>query len=41
MKNTISEIINSVFKLFKVQNNKIMFECGRGMVDGSPKAIYD
>lgn len=41
MKNTISKIINIIFKNFKVQNNKIIFESGRGLVDGNVKAVYD
>lgn len=41
MKNTISKLINIIFKKFKVKNNKIIFESGRGLVDGNVKAVYD
>lgn len=41
MKNIFSKIINIIFKNFKVQNNKIIFESGRGLVDGNVKAVYD
>lgn len=41
MKKLLKCIINLFFKIFKIKNNKILFECGRGMIDGSPKALYD
>ena len=41
MKQVISKIINLIFKNFKVQKNKIIFESGRGLVDGNVKAVYD
>lgn len=41
MKKIITKFINIFFNLFRVNKNKILFECGRGMVDGSPRAIYN
>ena len=41
MKNIIKRIINFLFMIFKIDEKRILFECGRGMIDGSPKAIYD
>lgn len=40
MKKLISTIINWFFHFFKIQD-KIVFECGRGLIDGNPKAIYE
>lgn len=40
MKKILCFILNNFFGLFKIQN-KIVFETGRGMVDGNPKAVYD
>ena len=37
----IIKFINFVFSLFKVHDNKIIFETGRDLIDGNPKAIYD
>lgn len=39
MKKILSIILNYLFKLFPIKN-KIIFESGRGLIDGSPKAIY-
>ena len=41
MKAVVKKILNIIFKIFKVKDNKILFQCGRGMIDGSPKAIYN
>lgn len=41
MKKIISCFLNSIFSLFKINNKKIIFQTGRGMIDGNPKAIYD
>lgn len=41
MKKIIIKLINIFFHLFKVNKRKILFECGRGMIDGSPRAIYN
>ena len=40
MKKIISFFLNGFFKLFKIQK-KIVFETGRGLIDGNPKAVYD
>ena len=40
MKSFISKILNTFLRLFKIQN-KIVFESGRGLVDGNPKAVYE
>ena len=37
----ISFVLNLIFKIFKVQDNKIVFESGRDLIDGNAKAIYD
>ena len=41
MKKVLSKIINIIFKIFKIDNKKIIFQSGRGMIDGNPKALYD
>lgn len=41
MKKMISKIINSIFKLFKIDNKKIVFQSGRGMIDGNPRALFE
>lgn len=40
IKEILSFILNILFKPFPIKN-KIVFECGRGLIDGNPKAIYD
>jgi len=40
MKETIKKILNFIFKFFKVDNNKILFQSGRKLIDGNPKALY-
>lgn len=41
MKKVIEKVINIFFHIFKIQNNKILFECGRDKVDDNPLAIYE
>ena len=41
MKSFIKKIVNNFFKLFKIKENKIVFESGRNLVDGNCKAVYD
>jgi len=41
MKHIIELLVNCIFRLFKINKNKIVFEAGRGMVDGNVKAVYD
>lgn len=41
MKKIISIILNFIFKHFKIKNNKIVFEAGRDLIDGNPKAVYE
>lgn len=41
IKSLISQFINFIFSPFKIQDNKIIFETGRDLIDGNPKAIYD
>lgn len=41
VKNFFIALLNFFFKLIPVKNNQILFQCGRGMLDESPKAIYD
>ena len=41
MKKIIINIINYMFCIFKVDNSKIVFECGRNKVDDNPLAIYE
>ena len=41
MKKMMIEIINIFFKIFKVKENKLLFETGRGKVDCAPRAIYE
>lgn len=36
----INKLINFVFCLFPIKNNKIIFECGRNRVDDNPLAVY-
>ena len=40
MKRLIINIVNSIFHIFKIRNNVIVFESGRSKIDGNPKAIY-
>ena len=40
MKKLIKKFLNIIFSFFKVHNNRILFETGRGLVDGNPKALY-
>lgn len=40
MKKLLSIILNLISRLFKVNKKKILFESGRDLVDGSPRAIY-
>ena len=40
MKKLIGKFLNIIFSFFKVHNNRILFETGRGLVDGNPKALY-
>lgn len=41
MKKIISILLNNIFKIFKIKSNRIVFEAGRGLVDGNVYAIYD
>lgn len=41
MKRIIKYALNFFFRLFPINKKKMLFECGRGMIDGSPKAVYD
>lgn len=41
MKKMVSKILNMIFRLFKIDNKKIIFQSGRGMIDGNPRALYD
>ena len=41
MKKILSVLLNTFFRLFKVQKKKIVFQSARGLVDGNPKAFYD
>lgn len=45
MKKIIKEIVflilNTIFKIFPIDQNKIVFESGRDLIDGNAKAIYD
>lgn len=41
MKKVFSLIINGLFRFFKIKNDKIVFEAGRGLIDGNTKAVYD
>lgn len=36
----LRKLINLFFKIFRVKQNKIMLECGRGRVDDNPYAVY-
>lgn len=40
MKKLFSTILNFISKLLKVDEKKILFETGRDLVDGTPRAIY-
>lgn len=40
-KEIISTILNLFFRLYKIDSKKIVFQSGRGMIDGNPKAIYE
>ena len=40
MRKLIAFFLNSFFRLFRIQE-KIVFETGRGLIDGNPKAVYD
>lgn len=40
MKKKLSIILNFLFKIFPIKN-KIVFECGRGLIDGNPKSVYE
>ena len=40
MKSIISFLLNKIFGLFKIQDNKIIFESGRNKVDDNPLAVY-
>lgn len=40
MKKIITKIINFIYSIFKIKENKIIFESGRGKVDDNPLAIY-
>lgn len=37
----LSSVLNFIFGFFKIQDNKIVFEASRGLVDGNTRAIYD
>lgn len=40
MKKLISKILNFIFGFCKINNNQILFESGRNLIDESPKALY-
>ncbi len=40
MKKIISAILNKLFELFKIKDNKIIFESGFNKADGNPLALY-
>lgn len=40
MRKLASFLLNFIFKFTKIQENKILFESGRGKVDGNPLAVY-
>lgn len=41
MKKILGIVINWFFKFFKINNEKIIFESGRDLIDGNVKAVYD
>lgn len=41
MKEVIKKLINLVFEIFCINENKIVFESGRDLIDGNAKSIYD
>lgn len=41
MKKILSIVLNTIFSLFPIKENKILFESGRGKVDDNPLAIYE
>ena len=40
MKKIIVNILNIIFKMFRVENNYIVFFSSRNRVDGNPREIY-
>lgn len=41
MRKVIEVIINLIFRMFKIDENKIIFESGRNLIDGNAKSVYD
>ena len=41
MKKIISKFLNFILRFFKIRSNRIVFEAGRGLIDGNAYAIYD
>ena len=41
MRKIVKLIINLIFRIFKLKENKIVFESGRNLIDGNAKAVYD
>jgi len=41
MRKIIEIIVNLIFRMFKIEENKIVFESGRNLIDGNAKAVYD
>lgn len=41
MRKIVEIIINTFFRMFKIEDNKIVFESGRNLIDGNAKAVYD
>lgn len=41
MKKILEIIVNNFFSIFKIDNNKIVFQGNQNMIDGNPRAIYE
>lgn len=41
MKRIISKLLNFMFSFFKIRSNRIIFESGRGLIDGNVYAVYN
>ena len=37
MRKIIEIIVNLIFRMFKIEENKIVFESGRNLIDGNAK----
>lgn len=40
IKKVIKKLINIIFNIFPIDNNKVVFTTGNGRFEGHPKAIY-